>query len=291
MGTGKSCHREGGDHNWAGMSLDDEDLPDWLMSSALESGGYPYTKKLKTKAYLKQIHPLHIELQKVQRWVADTGQRVVVVFEGRDAAGKGGTIKRFTEHLNPRQVRVVALPKPTDRERGEWYFQRYAEQLPTAGEMCLFDRSWYNRAVVEPVMDFCTVEQTAEFLEEAPNFEAMLIRSGIRLIKYWLTIGREEQMRRLHARRHDPLKHWKLSPIDIRGLDRWDDYTRARRSMFKSTDTVVAPWIIVKTNDKKRARLNCIRHFLNALPYDGKDRPAIGDMDSRIVGSAFTDID
>ena len=277
--------------DWSGVSLEDEKLPGWIVASALQSGGYPYSKRLKTKTYLKRIYPLHIELQKVQQWVADTGQRVVAIFEGRDAAGKGGTIKRYMEHLNPRQVRVVALPKPTDRERGEWYFQRYAEHLPTAGEMCLFDRSWYNRAVIEPVMGFCTPEQTAEFLDEAPKFEAMLVRSQVRIVKFWLTIGREEQMRRLHARRHDLLKRWKLSPIDIDGLGKWDAYTAARRSMFAETDTAVAPWTVIKSNDKKRARLNCLRHFLLSLPYEGKDLTAIGEIDAGIVGSAFDDMD
>lgn len=279
------------DRNWDSISLDDEKLPSWVEKHALESGGYPYDEKVKTKSYLKQIHPLHIELQKVQKWAATNDEKVVVVFEGRDAAGKGGTIKRFMEHLNPRQVRVVALPKPNDRERGEWYFQRYAEQLPTAGEMVLFDRSWYNRAVIEPVMGFCTSEQTAEFLDEAPKFEAMLTRSGVRLVKFWLTIGREEQMRRLHARRHDPLKHWKLSPIDIKGLGKWDEVTSARQAMFEGTDTDISPWTVVKTNDKKRARLNCMRHFLHTIPYEGKDEDAIGKIDDRIVGPAFEDID
>ncbi|VAW14778.1 Polyphosphate kinase 2 [hydrothermal vent metagenome] len=277
--------------DWTNVSLEDKSLPDWIVTSSLKSGGYPYAKRLRTKTYLKQIYPLHIELQKVQQWVADTGQRVVAIFEGRDTAGKGGTIKRYMEHLNPRQVRVVALPKPTDRQRGEWYFQRYAEHLPTAGEMCLFDRSWYNRAVIEPVMGFCSAEQTAEFLDEAPKFEAMLVRSKVRIIKFWLTIGREEQMRRLHARRHDPLKQWKLSPIDIEGLSKWDDYTAARKIMFAETDTATAPWMVIKSNDKKRARINCLRHFLMALPYEGKDLSAIGEIDEQILGTAFDDMD
>jgi len=277
--------------DWLSVSLDDEKLPRWITGPALASGGYPYAKRLKTKTYLKQIYPLHIELQKAQKWVANTGQRVVVIFEGRDSAGKGGTIKRFMEHLNPRQVRVAALPKPTGRERGEWYFQRYIEHLPTAGEMCLFDRSWYNRAVIEPVMGFCTPEQTAEFLDEAPKFEAMLVRSKVRIMKFWLTIGREEQMRRLHARRHDPLKQWKLSAIDIEGLSKWDAYTSARQTMFANTDREVTPWTVIKSNDKKRARLNCLRHFLHEMPYENKDLDAIGIVDTKILGPAFDDMD
>jgi len=215
----------------------------------------------------------------------------VPVFEGRDAAGKGGVIKRFMAHLNPRQVRVVALPKPTDRERGQWYFQRYVEHLPTAGEVGLFDRSWYNRAGVEPVFGFCSLEETAEFLEEAPKFEAMLVRSGLRLFKFWLTIGREEQLRRLHARRHDPLKHWKLSPIDLKAIEKWDDYTRARKTMFAETDTTVAPWAVIKANDKRRARINAMQHLLSELPYDHKDETLVAEADPRIVGSSFEDFD
>ena len=277
--------------DWLSLSIDDGTLPDWITDNALSSGGYPYDRRMKERRYLEEIHPLHIELQKVQCWTARTGERIVVLFEGRDSAGKGGTIKRYMLHLNPRVVKVHALPKPNERERGQWYFQRYAEQLPTTGEIALFDRSWYNRAGVEPVMGFCTPEQTAEFLEEVPKFESMLIRSGTRLIKFWLTVGREEQIRRLHARRHDPLKQWKLSQIDIDGLAKWEDYTRARRTMFEETDTTVAPWTVIKSNDKKRARLNCIRHFLDTLPYDGKDEAAIGEIDRKIVSTAFADYD
>ncbi len=203
---------------------------------------------------------------------------------------KAGTIKRFTQHLNPRMVRIVALPKPTGRERGQWYFQRYVDQLPTSGEIALYDRSWYNRAGVEPVPGLCSAEQTAEFLDEAPKFEAMLVRSGLRVFKFRLTIGREEQLRRLHARRHDPLKHWKLSPIDLLAIEKWDDYARARQTMFASTDSAIAPRVVVKTNDKRRGRLNCISHVLNSLDYSHKDRDAIGEIDPAIVGSAFQDI-
>jgi polyphosphate kinase 2 len=273
------------------LDIDDPELPDWIARRAFTSGGYPYEKKMKRRTYERELLALQIELVKVQDWVAKAGERVVIVWEGRDAPGKGGTIKRFIEHLNPRMVRIVALPKPGDRERGQWYFQRYVAELPAAGELALFDRSWYNRAGVEPVMGFCTPEETAEFLDEAPKFEAMLVRDGIRLFKFWLTIGREEQLRRLHARRHDPLKRWKLSPIDLRAADMWDDYTRARQTMFQATDSAIAPWTVVKLNDKRRGRLNCIRHVLAALDYPQKDERAAGSVDPTIVGSAFQDID
>ena len=273
------------------LSLDDPVLPDWLKGRAFGSGGYPYEKKMRRRDYERALTVLQIELLKVQRWVAVNKKRVVVLFEGRDAAGKGGTIKRFVEHLNPRQMQVVALPKPSDRERGEWYFQRYVAHLPTNGEMSLFDRSWYNRAGVEPVLGFCTPDQTQEFLAEAPAFEAMQIRDGTLLFKYWLTIGREEQFRRLHARRHGPLKTWKLSPIDLKSIDKWDAFTEARRTMFAATDTQDAPWTVVKSNDKRRARINLIRHFLHALPYADKDLSIIGEVDQKIVGPASRDMD
>jgi polyphosphate kinase 2 len=245
-------------------------LPE-VARSAFSSGGYPYAKKLKTRKYLKQLRELQIELIKVQSWAQESGERVVIIFEGRDSAGKGGTIKRFTEHMNPRHARVVALPKPNDRERGEWYFQRYVKHLPTSGEIVLYDRSWYNRAGVEPVMGFCTDAQREEFFQEAPGFEQALVRSGIRLFKFWLTIGREEQLKRLHARRHDPLKRWKLSPIDLKAIHKWDEYTAARKLMFARTDTDFAPWTVIRTNDKRRGRVNAMRAFLSAIPYAGKD--------------------
>ena len=273
------------------FDLDNPELPPWIADNAFRSGGYPYDSKMPRKAYDRELLNVQTELNKVQDWAAETGERIVVICEGRDAAGKGGVIKRYMEHLNPRRARIVALPKPTSRERGQWYFQRYVEQLPTAGEITLFDRSWYNRAGVEPVMGFCTREETAEFLEEAPNFEAMLVRSGIKLFKYWLTVGREEQLRRLHARRHDPLKRWKLSPIDLKAIGKWDEYTRARQTMFMTTDTTVSPWVVVKSNDKRRARINCIRHFLSSLHYAEKDSKALGKIDDAVVGSAFQDMD
>jgi polyphosphate kinase 2 len=247
---------------------------------------YPYRTRLKRKEYEDEKQRLQIELLKVQSWVKETGQRVVMLFEGRDAAGKGGTIKRFTEHLNPRGARVVALEKPSEQERGQWYFQRYIEHLPTYGEMVFFDRSWYNRAGVERVMGFCSAAEYLEFLREAPEFERMLARSGIRLYKFWFSVSREEQLRRFNSRRNDPLKHWKLSPIDLQSLDKWDDYTEAKEAMFFHTDTADSPWIVIKSDDKKRARLNCMRHVLSTLPYPGKDHRVAYAPDNRIVGNA-----
>ena len=255
-------------------------------SSAPLPDGYPYRVRLRRKEYEAEKQKLQIELLKVQSWIKDSGQRIVVLFEGRDAAGKGGTIKRFTEHLNPRGARVEALEKPSDQERGQWYFQRYIQHLPTYGEIVFFDRSWYNRAGVERVMGFCSPGEYLEFLRETPEFERMLARSGIRLFKYWFSVSREEQLRRFNSRRNDPLKHWKLSPIDLQSLDKWDAYTEAKESMFFHTDTADAPWIVVKSDDKKRARLNCMRHFLASLPYPGKDEGPAHAADPLIVGTA-----
>ena len=249
-----------------------------------ESGEYPYRRKIRRKDYESRKAELQIELLKVQEWVRETGQKIVCLFEGRDAAGKGGTIKRFTEHLNPRGARVVALDKPTEKEQGQWYFQRYVAHLPSAGEIVLFDRSWYNRAGVERVMGFCTPGEYLEFMREAPEFERMLVRSGIRLFKYWFSVTREEQLRRFRSRENEPLKHWKLSPIDRKSLNMWDDYTEAKEAMYFYTDTADAPWTIIKSDDKKRARLNCMRHFLSSLPYPGKDRRIVGEPDPLIVG-------
>ena len=254
-------------------------------TSAPLPADYPYRTRMKRPEYEKQKALLQIELLKVQSWVKATGQKVVVLFEGRDAAGKGGTIKRFTEHLNPRGARVVALEKPTEQERGQWYFQRYMPHLPTAGEMVLFDRSWYNRAGVERVMGFCTPQEYLEFMRQTPQLERMLVNSGIRLFKYWFSVSREEQLRRFVSRRDDPLKHWKLSPIDIQSLDKCDDYTEAKKAMFFHTDTGDAPWTVIKSDDKKRARLNCLRHFLWQLPYPDKNE-AILRPDALIVGPA-----
>ncbi len=256
------------------------------VRAAFESGRYPYRTRMARKPYEAEKAQLQAELLKVQKWAQDTGQKFVLLFEGRDAAGKGGTIKRFTEHLNPRFARVVALNKPSERERGQWYFQRYIEHLPTAGEMVFYDRSWYNRAGVERVMDFCTGAEYLEFMRQAPDFERMLVRSGIKLYKYWFSVTPEEQRRRFRSRETDPLKRWKLSPIDMASLDKWDEYTEAKEAMFFYTDTGDAPWTIVKSKDKKRARINCMRHFLSTLNYPDKD-PAIATApDPLIVGHA-----
>lgn len=272
-------------------SLDVDELHPEIEARAFGSGGYPYDKKLKTKAYEKQLRLLQIELLKVQDWQRRSGERVVMVFEGRDTAGKGGTIKRFMEHLNPRHSHVVALSKPTEAERGQWYFQRYVSHLPTAGDMALLDRSWYNRAGVERVMEFCTREQTEQFFCEAPEFEHMMVRDGIRLFKFWLTIGREQQMRRFHRRKSDPLKRWKLSPIDYAAVGKWNDYSSAKTEMFERTHTAHAPWTVIKSNDKMRARLNCMRVVLDSLDYTEKDHGAIGDIDTKIAGTGADEID
>lgn len=247
---------------------------------------YPYDVRMRRREYDRHKKELQIELLKVQSWVKETGQRVIVLFEGRDAAGKGGTIKRFTEHLNPRGARVVALEKPTEVERGQWYFQRYIEHFPTSGEIVFFDRSWYNRAGVERVMDFCKPLEYLEFLRQAPSLERMLVNSGILLFKYWFSVTREEQLRRFISRRDDPLKYWKLSPVDIKSLDRWDDYTEAKKAMFFHTDTADAPWTVIKSDDKKRARINCMRHFLHSLPYPDKDPKIACEPDRFLVGPA-----
>jgi polyphosphate kinase 2 len=251
-----------------------------------ETGRYPYKDKLARKPYERQKAALQVELLKVQDWVKATGGKIVVLFEGRDAAGKGGTIKRFTEHLNPRGARVVALDKPTDGEQTEWFFQRYIRHLPKGGEIVLFDRSWYNRAGVERVMGFCGPRDYLEFMRQAPELERMLVRSGIRLFKYWFSVTREEQKRRFEAREKDVLKQWKLSPIDRQSFDKWDEYTAAKEAMFFYTDTADAPWTIVKADDKKRARLNCMRHFLAALPYTAKDARVVRRPDPLIVAGA-----
>ncbi len=253
---------------------------------AFESGKYPYQRKMARKDYEAQKAKLQAELLKVQHWAQDTGQRFVLLFEGRDAAGKGGTIKRFMEHLNPRQARVVALNKPTWEEKGQWYYQRYIQELPTTGEMVFYDRSWYNRAGVERVMGFCDPNEYLEFMRQTPDLERMLVRSGIQLYKYWFSVTQEEQQRRFKSRETDPLKQWKLSPIDKASLDKWDDYTEAKEAMFFYTDTADAPWTVVKSNDKKRARLNCMRHFLSTLDYPDKDVSVVDQPDPLIVGQA-----
>jgi polyphosphate kinase 2 len=266
------------------FDLEDPVLPDWIEKRALKSGGYPYGETIKDKQYEEELTALQIELVKLQKHLGDSATRLVAVFEGRDAAGKGGAIFAMSQYLNPRAARAVALPKPTERQRGQWYFQRYVEELPAAGELVLFDRSWYNRAGVEPVMGFCKPAETEEFLEQAPDFEKMLVDAGIVLFKFWLDIGREMQLKRFHERRHDPLKIWKLSPIDYSAMAKWGDYTRARDTALKATDRSFAPWTVVLANDKRRARLNIIRHVLRAIDYPGKDEGIVGRTDPLVLG-------
>jgi polyphosphate kinase len=262
------------------LNPDEELAPEW------RDGGYPYKNLMLRKNYEKEKYRLQVELLKLQAWVKETGQKVVILFEGRDAAGKGGAIKRFMEHLNPRGARVVALEKPTDNERGQWYFQRYVNHLPTAGEIVLFDRSWYNRAGVERVMGFCSPAEYDEFMRQTPEFERMLARNDVHLVKFWFSVSREEQRRRFKERKIHPLKQWKLSPIDVASLDKWNDYTKAKEAMFFHTDTADAPWTVIKSNCKKRARLNAMRYILHKLPYAKKDSEHIGQVDPLIVGRA-----
>ncbi len=254
--------------------------------SIFKHGNYPYPDKLPRKEYEQLKQELQIELVKMQNWVKATGQRIVILFEGRDAAGKGGTIKRIMEHLNPRGARVVALEKPSDREKGQWYFQRYIQHLPSAGEIVLFDRSWYNRAGVEKVMSFCSPTEYLEFMRQAPELERMLVRSGIRLYKLWFSVSRKEQFRRFQRREGDPLKQWKLSPMDLASVDKWDIYTDAKEAMFFYTDTADAPWTVVKSDCKKRARINAMRYLLDSLPYPNKDPKIVVAPDNLIVGPA-----
>ncbi len=249
-------------------------------------GVFPYAGKLSNKKYEKELFKLQVELLKVQRWTKDTGQKIVIVFEGRDAAGKGGTIKRFREHLNPRGARVVALEKPSETERGQWYFQRYVAQMPTAGELVFFDRSWYNRAGVEPVMGFCTTEDYRLFMAQVPGLERSWVESGLRLFKLWFDVGKEEQQRRLEARKHHPLKQWKLSPMDAASVEKWDQYTRARDAMLLLTHKTEAPWTIIRSDDKRRARLGAISAVLGQLDYPQKDLSVVHAPDPLIVGPA-----
>jgi polyphosphate kinase 2 len=263
-----------------GINPDEELADDW------REGGYPYKHLMLRKNYEKQKYRLQVELLKLQAWVKEKGQRVVILFEGRDAAGKGGAIKRFMEHLNPRGARVVALEKPTIEERGQWYFQRYTKHLPTSGEIVLMDRSWYNRAGVERVMGFCSEHEYQEFIQQAPEFERHLVRSGIHLIKFWFSVSRAEQRRRFKERETHPLKQWKLSPIDKASLDKWEQYTKAKEAMFFATDTADAPWTVIKSDCKKRARINAMRLVLHKLPYQPKNLSQIGSIDPLIVGRA-----
>ena len=246
---------------------------------------YPYKEKLGREEYERQKAELQIELLKLQKWVGETGERIVMIFEGRDAGGKGGTIKRFMEHMNPRQAHVVALTVPSLREQGQWYFQRYISTLPSKGEMALYDRSWYNRGVVEPVMGFCTPKQHKMFLKQAPAFEKMLTEEGIRIYKFWFSVSREEQFRRFKSRETDALKQWKLSPVDQDGLQRWGEFTKAKNQMFEKTDVPWAPWTVIRSDGKKRARLNCMRHVLHSLPYKGKNKKIAVPADPKVLGS------
>lgn len=262
----------------AGADPDTELAKDWRQ------GKYPYKYRLSRKSYERQKYYLQVELLKLQAWVKETGQRVIILFEGRDAAGKGGAIKRFMEHLNPRGARVVALDKPSEAERGQWYFQRYAEHLPTTGEIVLFDRSWYNRAGVERVMGFCTDAEYQQFLRDVPEFERQLVRSGIHLFKFWFSVSQGEQRRRFQERKLHPLKQWKLSVVDRASLDKWDEYTRAKEAMFLHCDTSDAPWSVIKSDCKKRARLNAMRFVLHRMPYVNRDLHGLGPVDPLIVG-------
>ncbi|MFE5792257.1 polyphosphate kinase 2 [Streptomyces sp. NPDC056503] len=278
----------------AGLSVDDRrpEQPVLLDSSGAPirtwRENYPYERKLRRAEYERAKRILQIELLKLQRWVKETGARLVVICEGRDAAGKGGTIQRFTERLNPRGARIVALDKPTEREAGQWYFQRYVAHLPAAGEIVFFDRSWYNRAGVEKVMGFCTPEQHALFLRQCPAFEAMLVEDGIVLVKFWFSVSRAEQRTRFAIRQVDPVRQWKLSPTDLASLDLWDAYTKAKVEMFRATDTGPAPWTVVKSNDKRRGRLEAMRSLLWSVDYASKDEEAVGRPDPLIVGAADT---
>lgn len=275
-------------------------LPDGLVPEELDKklknasksdilcDSYPYRKKMARDDYERGKRRLQIELLKLQHHVREQGLKVLLVFEGRDAAGKGGTIKRFMEHLNPRAARVVALEKPTDREKNQWYFQRYFAHLPTAGEMVFFDRSWYNRAVVEPVMGFCTESEHHRFLQEAPQLENMMIQNGIILFKFWFSVSREEQLRRFTSRAKDKLKQWKLSPVDLESLGRWDEYTRAKKSMFMATDTSYSPWTVIRSDCKKRARLNTLCYVLDKIDYPNKNQEVLSHLDPKIIGNKET---
>jgi polyphosphate kinase len=267
------------------FSIDNPTLPKSIDDAAMRSGGYPYEKRMKREEFEEQLLRLQIELVKLQIHNIKSRGRILILYEGRDGAGKGSCIKAFGEHLNPRNTRTVALTKPTETERGQLYFQRYAAHLPTAGEIVLFDRSWYNRAGVERVMGFCNADQVATFLREAPEFEGLLVRDGIRFFKFYLSIGREMQIKRFHERRHDPLKQWKISEIDLAALDKFDAYSDAQADMFRFTHTTIAPWLVVRANDQRRARLETIRAVLLAVDYEGRDLKAIGKPDLLIVGS------
>jgi len=270
------------------FDLDNPVLPSWVEEKAFKSGGYPYDRPLKSDKYEEDLKALQVELVKLQHYVVTRKLKLVLIFEGRDSAGKGGAIFAFRQYLNPRSARDVALPKPSETEAGQWYFQRYIAELPTAGEIVTFDRSWYNRAGVEPVMGFCTPEEHKIFLKQAPRFEGMLVEAGTILLKFWLDIGQEMQLKRFHERRHNPLKIWKLSPMDYAALDKWDAYSAARDQMLEATHSGPAPWTVALANDKRRARLNIIRHVLGSVDYDGRDKTIVGKPDPLILGQGLS---
>ncbi|MGV8954881.1 MAG: polyphosphate kinase 2 [Cypionkella sp.] len=271
---------------YADFDIDNPELPKAIKKKAMTSGGYPYEDKLDWTVYEDEMNALQKQLVLLQAHLAKGGDRIMLIFEGRDAAGKGGTIKTYLENLNPRYNLIAALPKPNDRESTQWYFQRYVDWFPARGETVLFDRSWYNRAGVEPVMGFCTPAQTEHFLDEAPEFEKRITKDGIHLFKFWLSIGKEMQLKRFHDRRHDPLKVWKLSPVDLEALGKWDAYSKARDEMLKRTDKAHARWTVIRANDKRRGRLNVIRTVLDRIDFAGKEPHAIGKIDPKIALSA-----
>lgn len=283
-GLKKSKPDKTGKDPLAAFDIDNPELPAAIAEAALSSGGFPYDQKIKRKAYEEALVPLQLELLKFQSHVERTGERVVVLFEGRDTSGKGGAIATILERINPRHARAVALSKPTDVERGQWYFQRYIEHLPTAGDMLLFDRSWYNRAGVERVMGFCTPKEQADFLRDAPELEGLLVRDGIKLLKLYLTVGREMQLTRFHERKHNPLKRWKLTEIDLAAISKWEAYSEAEEEMFRFTDTPDCPWTVVRANDQRRMRLEVVRQILTLLPYEGRDEEVATPPDPKIVG-------
>ncbi|MDX2308885.1 MAG: polyphosphate kinase 2 [Hyphomicrobium sp.] len=272
--------------DYPNFDIDDPKLPKAIEDKALASGGYPYDDTMKRKTYEAELEPLQIELLKLQSHIQSRGERVLVLFEGRDSSGKGGSINAILQHMKPRYARSVALTKPTETERGQWYFQRYVAELPARGDIVLFDRSWYNRAGVEPVMGFCTKDQQADFLRDAPTLESLLVRDGVHLFKFYLTVGREMQLMRFHERRHDPLKRWKLTDIDLQAIGKWDDYSTAEADMFRFTDTADCPWTVVNANDQRRARLAVIRVLLDAFDYEGKDAKIASKPDPKIVGTS-----
>ncbi|NNE23632.1 MAG: polyphosphate kinase 2 [Rhizobiales bacterium] len=291
MPQDKSTQAEPAMLDEAAYTLDADELPEAIAARCFPHGAYAYDEKLGKKKYEKRLEKLQIELVKLQAWVRASGERIVMVFEGRDAAGKGGTIKRFTQYMNPRHARVVALSKPSDVETGQWYFQRYVAHLPTNGEIVMFDRSWYNRGGVERVMGFCSEDDVERFFLEAPVFEGLLERDGVHLFKFWLTVSREEQLKRFYDRKTNPLKGWKLSPMDHAAVGKWNDYTKAIADIFRNTDTPHAPWTVVDSNDQKRARLEAIKVVLKAFDYDGKDDGNIGPVDDRLVTTGLDFLD